>query len=242
LKVTTLADRHIVWLSAAFVLLMIVAFTPTYFAPVATGTFNRPAILHLHGALFFAWPVLFLVQAFLASSGRLQAHRSLGLLGIALATGMVFAGILAVATDLKIHQEGLALVALVGLAMFATFVTLALIYRKRRDNHMRWMFLATLAIMQAVSARFVARVILNAKMPADVPQVLLAQRAGVIHALFDVLVLSLVCVVDWKKRGRPHPVFVLGGGILVLVHLFRHLLLETSAWRATADMILRLTT
>src|SRR5690606_10593944 len=75
-EVSTKAGQlHIV-----FVVLMIVAFTPSYFKPVVEGTFQGASILHLHGALFFAWPVLFSAQTLLATGGRLNAHRSLGLL------------------------------------------------------------------------------------------------------------------------------------------------------------------
>jgi hypothetical protein len=230
-----------VWIAAGFVVLMVIAFTPTYFKPVAAGTFDRPPILHLHGALFFAWPVLFLVQATLVARGRLDAHRSLGLFGVALATSMFFAGIAAVATDLRIHQDGLALVAFSGLMMFSLFVILALVYRKRRDYHLRWMFLATLAIMQAVSARFVVRVLLDATPPVGIPQAAMVQRVGMIHLLFDILVLAIVCIVDWRKRSRPHPAFVFGGALILLVHAFRHVALQTTAWHATADLILALT-
>jgi hypothetical protein len=240
LEVRLSQDRHIVWVAAAFVLLMIVAFTPTYFQPIATGAFDGPPILHLHGALFFAWPVLFLIQATLAARGNLSAHRSLGLLGIALATSMFFAGIAAVASDLRIGQNGLALVAFSGLATFTLLFVLALVYRKQREYHLRWMFLATLVLMQAVSARLVIRVILRITPPSGTLPMELVQRIGMIHLAFDVLVLAIVCFADWRKRGRPHVAFVLGGALIMFVHAFRHLAVDTTAWRSTADLILAL--
>jgi hypothetical protein len=233
-------NRLFVGVAIGFVLLMVISFTPSYFRPVATGTFRGPPILHLHGVFFFAWPILFLVQAVIAGRGNIATHRALGLLGIALATSMLFTGVLAVASDLRANQQGLALVAFAGLALFALFVVLAIVTRKTLDHHMRWMFLATLVLMQAVSARFVVRVLMNGPPPLDVPQAVVVQRAGLVHLAFDILVLAIVCTADWRKRGRPHPVFVAGGGALVLLHAFRHLLLETSAWRNTADAILAL--
>jgi len=195
----------------------------------------------LHGALFFAWPILFLVQTMLIARGKHDIHRSLGLFGIALATSMFFTGIAAVANDLNTNQDGLALVAFAGLMMFSLFVILAFVYHKKRDYHSRWMFLATLAIMQAVSARLVARVLLGVTPSVEIPQVALVQRAGMIHLLFDIVVLAIVCVVDWRRRGRPHAVFIFGGALLLIVHAFRHLVLETAAWRATSELILALT-
>ena len=100
-----LQDRHLPWIGAALALMVFAAFTPTYLVPVAAGQFDRPSILHVHGALFFAWPVLFVVQAFLAARGRIQTHRSLGLLGIALAAGMVFSGLAAMASTLRLAEQ-----------------------------------------------------------------------------------------------------------------------------------------
>jgi hypothetical protein len=103
------------------------------------------------------------------------------------------------------------------------------------------MFLATLALMQAVSARFVARVLLHAPAPVGVPQLAIAQRAGMIHVLFDVIVLAVVCVADMRRRRRVHPAYVIGGAILILVHAFRHMALDTQMWRSTASVVLALT-
>ena len=233
-------NRPMIWIATGFVVLMFVAFVPGYFMPVLAGTFRGPSILHLHGALFFAWPILFLVQAVLARRGKLSTHRALGLLGVALATSMLFTGVQAVASDLRINKQDLALVAFAGLMLFVVFVVLALLTRRSREYHMRWMFLATLVLMQAVSARFVVRV-LGSPPPLDVPEALLVQRIGMIHLAFDVLILAIVCVVDWRRRGRPHPAFVIGGGALVLLHAFRHTLLDTAAWRAASEAILSLT-
>ena len=64
-------------------------FSFTYFAPVVTGTFEGPAVLHLHGILSSAWMVLVVVQAALIGSGQGQRHRTVGIFGIALATAMM---------------------------------------------------------------------------------------------------------------------------------------------------------
>ena len=58
-------------------LIAIAGFVPTYWAPVASGTFTGSPILHVHGLLFSAWPILFIVQARLAAAGRFDRHRTL---------------------------------------------------------------------------------------------------------------------------------------------------------------------
>ena len=243
-------ERHLPWIGAALAVMVFAAFTPTYFLPVAAGQFGRPSILHVHGALFFAWPVLFVVQAFLATRGRIQTHRSLGLLGIALATGMVFSGLAAIASTLHLAEQAagpeqgnaLALVAFSGVLMFAVFVTAAVGYRHRRDIHQRLMLLATLAMVQAASVRFVALIVLGG-LPVQqegAPPPLAVWLVAVPQLLVDAIVLVAVCLYDWRKRGSVHPAYVVGGSLLMLVQGFRHLIVDSDAWRGACAMLLAL--
>ena len=68
----------------AFVLVAFGGFIPTYWAPVAAGTFKAPPVIHIHGFLMFSWTVFFLIQTALAAAGRTRDHRSWGLAGTAL--------------------------------------------------------------------------------------------------------------------------------------------------------------
>jgi hypothetical protein len=70
--------------------IVIIGFMPTYFLPLAQGRFQAPPIMHVHGAVFFASTALFCVQTFPVANGARLAHRTRGLLGIAIATSMVF--------------------------------------------------------------------------------------------------------------------------------------------------------
>lgn len=79
-------------------------FSLTYLGPLAVGTFNGPALLHLHGLLSFAWMLLFVSQAAFISSSRADLHRTAGMFGIALATAMVFT---VMAAGLKGLQTGI---------------------------------------------------------------------------------------------------------------------------------------
>lgn len=252
--VRALQDRHLPWIGVALALMVFAAFTPTYFVPVATGQFDRPPFLHVHGALFFAWPVLFVVQAFLAARGRIQTHRSLGLLGIALATGMVFSGLAAMASTLRIAEQtnrqaqgnALALVAFTGVLMFAVFVTAAVVYRHRRDIHQRLMLLATLAMVQAASVRFIALLaiglgMLPARQEGVQAPLLALGLVAVPHLLIDVVVLGAVCLYDWRKRGRVHIAYIVGGSLLMLVQGLRHLIVDSDVWRNACAMLLALT-
>ena len=83
---------------AACAFVAFAGFAPTYWLQLAPGTFVGSPLLHLHGLLFSAWPLYFLLQTMLAARGRLARHRAWGLLGVSLATAMVFVGF-AVAND-----------------------------------------------------------------------------------------------------------------------------------------------
>ena len=68
---------------------------------VLSGNDIEHALLHLHGALFSAWTLLLLSQTWLAANDRLEHHRAWGLVGISLATALLFVAILVVALALR---------------------------------------------------------------------------------------------------------------------------------------------
>ena len=59
-------------------------------ATLSGGPFT--GLVHLHGAIFTAWVLLFIVQTALVSSRRVAIHRRLGVAGGVLAAAMVVAG------------------------------------------------------------------------------------------------------------------------------------------------------
>src|SRR5579859_2473438 len=67
------------WMAGAFLLIAFGGFLPTYWMPVAAGTFHRPPIVHIHGLLFFAWTCFFFAQTALVAAGRTPDHRTWGL-------------------------------------------------------------------------------------------------------------------------------------------------------------------
>ena len=58
--------------------------------------------------------------------------------------------------------------------------------------------------------------------------------------LADLLILAAI-VYDMRTRGRPHPVYVIGGAILLAVQILRGPLSTTQWWYALADSLARLT-
>jgi hypothetical protein len=54
--------------------------------------------------------------------------------------------------------------------------------------------------------------------------------------LADALVLAGV-VYDIRKRGRPHPVYLVGGGLMIAIHVLRIPVSTTAWWYAVADFL-----
>src|SRR5258708_32291878 len=84
--------RFYVWMAGACALIAFGGFAETYWLQLAQGTFVGGPLLHLHGLLFSAWTLLFLSQTWLAANDQLEHHRAWGVVGISLATAMVFVG------------------------------------------------------------------------------------------------------------------------------------------------------
>src|SRR5215831_4753970 len=58
-------------------------------------------LIHVHGAAFSIWILLFLVQTSVVTAGRVDVHRRLGLVGVGLASLMVPLGVLAAVDSLR---------------------------------------------------------------------------------------------------------------------------------------------
>ena len=95
------AGYFYVWMAAVCALIAFGAFAPTYWLQLPAGTFVGSPLLHLHGAVFFAWVLFLLSQTALAANGHLDHHRAWGLVGISLATAVVFMGLAAALNTLS---------------------------------------------------------------------------------------------------------------------------------------------
>src|SRR5689334_9893419 len=65
-------------------------FARTYSARIAAGT--TTPLIHVHGAGFAVWMLLFIAQAMLVASGRRRLHRQVGVAGVFFAALMLVIG------------------------------------------------------------------------------------------------------------------------------------------------------
>ena len=231
--------RFYEWMAYACAVIAFAGFVPTYWAPVAAGTFAGAPILHVHGLLFSAWTVLFIVQARLVARGRLASHRRLGMAGISLATAMVFAGLMVVARSIEAgiargaeyDARAFAIATTSNIAVFAVLVGAAIAFARRRDVHMRLMLMATITILPPAIARvFLLLLGQDGAAPGTVVPPSIAMT--LVPAFLANLLIVFAIVHDWRRRGRPHPVYLIAGAGLVVVQLARLPLSRSPVWHA----------
>ncbi len=218
-------------------------FAPTYWLPLASGSFSATPVVHVHGLLFFTWSLYFTFQAWLAASGRIVRHRDIGMIGVALATAMTIVGFLVAVNAMKrsaalgLTDQGIAfaIVPLSGILFFAIVFALAVANLRRPETHKRLMLLAGISILDAAVARWFLT-FLAPPGPAGPPPV----PVTIAPAFVAYLLLVVAIVHDWRTRGRPHPVYVIGGLALITVKILNWPISETAAWHWFAGGILAL--
>jgi hypothetical protein len=198
---------------------------PYFDAPTISGAASLTPLMYLHGVVFTAWVVLFIVQTALIGTRRVAVHRKLGMAGIALAVVMVVVGVqTAIVAAAKgsappgADPLGFMIVPVTDMVLFSGFVAVAFAKRRDREAHKRLMLLAYVAIITAAIARIPG---LQGAPP------------------FVAFGLSLVFVAmgmayDRYTRRHIHPVYLWGGLLLCVSVPGRLAIAGTDAWRTFA--------
>jgi hypothetical protein len=248
--------RFYVWMAIVFVAIAFSGFIPTFWAKVATGaTVGRP-VLYLHGVLMFTWTLFVLLQTSLVASRRIADHRTWGVAGVALSTAVSFTIVLVtIASMHEAQSAGLAelglrasVVQLTNVFLFAGLITAGLLNVKRPEIHKRLMILAMVPIADPAIARMFRFAFSLSGAPPSPPSAV-ASPATVDRLLHLVAVPSFVAdllivaamVYDWRARGRPHSVYLIGGAIILANRLLYAPLSATPAWAAIAHWVESLT-
>ena len=138
---------------------VLVGFARTYYIKQIFAAPSLPPLFHLHGALFTAWMLLFIIQACLVATRRTWVHRRLGIVGGLLVMPMVASGISVAITAARGEGPVSSAVArgefvqalpdlpplvamvipLTSVLLFAMFAGAGLVYRRQPDVHKRLM-------------------------------------------------------------------------------------------------------
>jgi len=222
-------------------LIAFTGFTPTYWAPMLAGTLDEAPIGHLHGLVFTTWTMFFILQTSLAASGRIERHRAMGLVGISLATAMLFVGLAAAVHSLTNHTAAghaagaisFSIVPITTVIFFAGTVAVAIANVRRPEVHKRLIVLASIVILMAAFARIIRMLMSGVGDSGPRPV-----EFTVVPAIATDLLIVAAMIYDWRTRGRPHPVYLIGGGLWLIVQMGRIPFSHTPLWRAVAEWFL----
>jgi hypothetical protein len=212
---------------------VLVGFARTYFL---AGLFRAPLpnlLVHIHGAAFTLWIILFITQISLVTARRVDLHRRLGLLGFVLAIVMVVLGATTASDRLARHvaQPGTETVEEVrafyavplgDMLMFSTFVYLGHRNRFQPAVHKRLMWFATLSLLDAGFDRW------RVFDPYSLP---------VVNLICFTPLLLLMIGYDWWSTGKVQRVTIWSAIFTVVVQQIRHPLSHTAAWQSFAAWV-----
>jgi hypothetical protein len=231
------------WMAGAFVLVAFGGFSPTYWAPMAEGTFHAPPIVHIHGMLMFTWTCFFFVQTALVATGRTMDHRSWGLAGISLFSVLAFSILVGEEAVLK-RDEALgfgdaarrfAAVTLCAWPYMVAVFTLAIVNTRRPELHKRLMVLLMTGMMTPAIARVFLTLFAAGAPPGPPPPFV-----SLPPALVADLLLVAAMVHDWRTRGKPHSVYVIGGAVLLAQQVLTIPFAATQTWMDIAKTFQKL--
>jgi hypothetical protein len=192
------------WLCLAATAVVAFGFSVTYFGPMMAGEYPPVSpTVHLHGWTFFLWYLLLPLQAGLIAARRVALHRRLGLASIALAVAMVATGMVVIGTQMELARQpdGNPFWQFLGpgvwttLVLFVVYYVLALRHRKQREQHKRYMLLASTAALGAAGFRAIGRVIG------------FGPAAGIAGILAPNLIIVAAMLIEWRRGEGVHRIY-----------------------------------
>jgi hypothetical protein len=227
-------NRFYFSIALALALLLTLGFTRTFYARPLFDLPPLPTLVQIHGVVFTAWFLLFIAQTRLVAARNFKAHMTLGAIGAVIAVLMIVVGtITAFGASINprprifgMTSAQFVVIPLVDIVLFTIFVGAALALRKRAALHKRFMVLAMISVLGPAIGRALRLV--------DLSEYYLLAQCG-IPALF----VAWGMINDWRKNHIVHPVFVIGGLVIVISWPLRIMLGQSEAWTPVAGWIVR---
>ncbi len=195
----------------ALLAVVLVGFGRTFYLRGFFDIGPLPAQLYVHGAILTLWFSFAVAQAWLIRSKQLRWHRRVGYAAAVYAAAVVVSGMVVnshLAATLTSPAEGENIIVwgnYLTLLMFALFVGLGVLLRKRGEAHKRLMLLASVAIVGPALGRFPLWPIFAGGLDAA--------RNYAIGGLL--LLLASLITYDIVTRRRPHPATWVGALAIV---------------------------
>jgi hypothetical protein len=222
------------YFALAVSLLIIVGFFRTFYARPWFDLPPLPSLMVLHGIVFTTWLVLFVVQTQLVATRRVAVHRKLGIAGAVLALAVIVIGVITALKSAAIPQprplgmssQQFSIVALTSIALFAVFIVAAIALRRKPEYHRRLMVFAMISVLGPPIARLL--------MLFHAGRYFLIVQSGI------AVVLVMWCLInDWRKQHIVHPIYVVGGLVVVLSWPLRIAIGQTETWMNISGWLMR---
>ncbi len=240
-------DRFYARMAVVCLAVGVIGFAPTYWVPLLRGTLDLQPLAHVHALFFYGWLLLLIRQSSLAASGQFVRHRASGLVGIALASGMVFVGIgmaihslkESIANGFEPAARAFTIVPISGILLFAILFAIAIAKVHDSDVHKRLMLVNTAGILQAAAGRWFVLFLAPPSAPGvavSPPPVFVSVMPGLV---VDLLIVAGM-VYDLRTRGRVHRAYWIAGGVTLAVQVLRVPLSQSGAWLHATNWLLAL--
>jgi len=193
-----------------------------------------PFWVHVHGALFVAWTLIFVVQAVLAQRGARALHRWLGWIAAGLAVMMVPLALGTAAMAVRLGRVPpffpdtiFVALNLLEVTAFVGLLIAAIRLRHRTDWHKRLMLCAMVALIGPAFGRIL-------------PMPLLGPWGGMAVMGGQLLFVMAAMAHDLRSRGRVHIACWIGAGVIAIEGLAVPILAATPPVIALTDALVRL--
>jgi hypothetical protein len=200
-------DYFFIAMATLIVTTVFLGFAKSYFLAGMFRASLPTRLIHLHGAIFTCWILLFVAQVALVSARRISWHKRLGVLGMGLAGVMLVVGSATLIQTVRRHVKfGIGLDTIFAgdvlfLAVFAVLIVWAFAARKDGATHKRLVLLASTAILGPAVSRW----------PFDFGVV-------VFFLICDFVPILLIAFDFWSLR-RIHRVTAIGMALIVAMQL-----------------------
>lgn len=242
---SSVKDPFFFYYALMLLAVVLLGFSPSFFARFAFQQEGMPLYLHLHGALLTGWFVLLVTQALLVRNANTALHRQLGqffaVYGLLVVVGSLMATLnfvprelgggtsfdmdmadvnpqQAVGIPFLTFATALVCFNIASVVGFALLLGLAVLLRETADAHKRFVLFASVSIIAPAVAR-ISRIVAGTEQGPIIPVGLL------------MFVLAMV-VHDYWQQKKLHRATLISVGILVAINAAAGLIALSSVGRA----------
>jgi hypothetical protein len=219
-------------MASAIIVTVFAGFAPTfYLRSLGQHTTSLTLLVFVHGAVFTAWIVSFLLQTTLIASGSREMHKRLGWTMVGMALLMV--GLVCVVTLNQMRRSPPELGAFVlalnlfNIFVFACLTVAGVLTRNRADWHKRLMLAATISLIGAAIIRIYFPLLPHTAPPNVMLLAFLTNDLFFVPCFFY----------DRRVRGKVHAAHVCGLALILVSQIATPVAAMSARWQGYAQAL-----